>query len=41
MHVIESQDEVDAAVIERQPLWNNRKRETGPFDASTMITAVR
>ncbi len=32
VHVLKSQDEVDAAVIERQPLWNNRKRETGPFD---------
>jgi len=25
-------DEVDAAVIERQPLWNNKKHEHGPFD---------
>src|SRR5438105_8435318 len=32
VHVIKSQEEVDAAVIERQPLWNNRKAETGPFD---------
>jgi protein phosphatase len=32
VHVLKSQEEVDAAVIERQPLWNNRKRETGPFD---------
>jgi protein phosphatase len=32
VHVLKSQDDVDAAVIERQPLWNNRKRETGPFD---------
>jgi protein phosphatase len=32
VHVLKSQDEVDTAVIERQPLWNNRKRETGPFD---------
>ena len=32
MHVLKSQEEVDAAAIERQPLWNNRKRETGPFD---------
>jgi len=23
---------VDAAIIERQPLWNNRKHEAGPFD---------
>jgi protein phosphatase len=32
VHVLKSQEEVDAAVIERQPLWNNRKAETGPFD---------
>ena len=32
VHVLKSQEEVDAAVIARQPLWNNRKRETGPFD---------
>jgi protein phosphatase len=32
VHILKSQEEVDAAVIERQPLWNNRKRETGPFD---------
>jgi protein phosphatase len=32
VHVLKSQNEVDAAVIERQPLWNNRKAETGPFD---------
>jgi protein phosphatase len=25
-------EEVDAATIERQPLWNNRKTEHGPFD---------
>jgi len=25
-------EEVDAAVIERQPLWNNRKFDHGPFD---------
>ena len=32
VHVLKTQDEVDAAVFERQPLWNNRKREHGPFD---------
>ena len=32
VHVLKSQEEVDTATIERQPLWNNRKRETGPFD---------
>src|ERR1041384_8416212 len=25
-------EEVEAVVIERQPLWNNRKHEHGPFD---------
>ncbi len=32
VHVLRSQDEVDAAIIERQPLWNNRREERGPFD---------
>jgi protein phosphatase len=32
VHVLKSPEEVDAAVVERQPLWNNRKAETGPFD---------
>ncbi len=27
-----SAGEVDAAVVERQPLWNNRRTEHGPFD---------
>lgn len=27
-----SPEEVDAATIERQPLWNNRREEHGPFD---------
>jgi len=27
-----SPEEVDAAAIQRQPLWNNRKAEHGPFD---------
>jgi protein phosphatase len=30
--VLKGQEEVDAAEIERQPLWNNRKGEHGPFD---------
>jgi protein phosphatase len=29
---LSSPAEVDAATIERQPLWNNRKTEHGPFD---------
>ena len=32
VHVLSSQEEIDAAEIERQPLWNNRKGEPGPFD---------
>jgi protein phosphatase len=32
VHVFKAQGDVDAAVIERQPLWNNRKRDHGPFD---------
>jgi protein phosphatase len=27
-----SPEEIEAAVIERQPLWNNKKHEHGPFD---------
>ncbi|MBF6613959.1 MAG: polynucleotide kinase-phosphatase [Chloroflexi bacterium] len=30
--VLKRQAEVDAAEIERQPLWNNLKHEHGPFD---------
>ena len=30
--VLNSVDEVDAAVIERVPLWNDRSNEHGPFD---------
>lgn len=30
--VLSSPEEVDNAVVERQPLWNNRKEEHGPFD---------
>ncbi len=32
VHVIKTPEEVDAAVIERQPLWNNRRDDHGPFD---------
>ncbi len=32
IHVLESVEEVEAATIERQPLWNNRKTDPGPFD---------
>ncbi|HMD37699.1 MAG TPA: polynucleotide kinase-phosphatase [Candidatus Acidoferrum sp.] len=32
VHVLRSPQEVDEAEIERQPLWNNLKREHGPFD---------
>ena len=32
IHEFSSPAEVDEVVIERQPLWNNRKHEHGPFD---------
>jgi protein phosphatase len=32
VHVLHSPEEVDAAEIELQPLWNNLKHEHGPFD---------
>lgn len=32
VHVLKSPEEIEAAVIERQPLWNNLKHESGPFD---------
>ncbi len=32
VHVLSSQEEVEAALIERTRLWNNRKDEQGPFD---------
>jgi protein phosphatase len=31
-HVLSSPEEVEAVTIERQPLWNNRKWDHGPFD---------
>ncbi len=30
--VLETVEQVDAATIERQPLWNNLRHERGPFD---------
>ncbi|MGD9645161.1 MAG: polynucleotide kinase-phosphatase [Pirellulales bacterium] len=30
--VLESPAEIDAAVVERVPLWNDRQHESGPFD---------
>ncbi|MFO0972943.1 MAG: polynucleotide kinase-phosphatase [Phycisphaerae bacterium] len=32
LFVFKSPGEVDAAVVERTPLWNNKKHEHGPFD---------
>ncbi|MDQ2711050.1 MAG: polynucleotide kinase-phosphatase [Acidobacteriota bacterium] len=32
IHILDSQDAIDSAAIERQPLWNNRKFDHGPFD---------
>lgn len=32
VHVLRSPEEIAAVTIERQPLWNNRRSEHGPFD---------
>jgi protein phosphatase len=32
VYVLQSPEEVAAVTIERQPLWNDRKFDTGPFD---------
>src|SRR2546423_12116099 len=32
VHLLKSLEEIEAAVIERQPLWNNLRHEHGPFD---------
>jgi protein phosphatase len=32
VYVLESSEEVEAAVVERVPLWNDRSDEHGPFD---------
>ena len=32
VHILKSLAEIEAVEIERQPLWNNRKHEHGPFD---------
>jgi protein phosphatase len=32
VHILKTPEEVEAAIIDRQPLWNNRKSEHGPFD---------
>jgi protein phosphatase len=32
VHKLSSPEEVDAVIIERQPLWNNRRDDHGPFD---------
>ncbi len=32
IHVLNTPEDVEAAIVERQPLWNNRKCEHGPFD---------
>ncbi|MDF3033289.1 MAG: polynucleotide 3-phosphatase [Alphaproteobacteria bacterium] len=32
VYVLNSIDEVNSVVIERVPLWNNRRQERGPFD---------
>ena len=32
LYILSSPEEVEAAQIERQPMWTNRMEETGPFD---------
>jgi len=32
IHILEGPEEIEAATILREPLWNNRKDEHGPFD---------
>jgi protein phosphatase len=32
LHVLQSEDEVASVSIAREPLWNNRKDDRGPFD---------
>lgn len=32
VHVLNSPDEVDGAVVRRVPLWTDKRSETGPFD---------
>ncbi|PSB41179.1 polynucleotide kinase-phosphatase, partial [filamentous cyanobacterium Phorm 6] len=32
VYILRSQEEIDAVEVARQPLWNNRKSESGPFD---------
>src|SRR5713226_4904965 len=32
VYVLSSQEQVEGAVVERQPLWTNRRHERGPFD---------
>jgi len=32
VHVLDSVEAIEQAQIERQPLWNNRKHDHGPFD---------
>jgi protein phosphatase len=32
IHILDSGDEIDSVLIERQPLWNNLKHLHGPFD---------
>ena len=32
VHILKTQEEIDSTEISRDPLWNNRKDEHGPFD---------
>ena len=32
VYVLDGAEEIDAAAVERQPLWNDKREERGPFD---------
>ena len=32
VHVLSSVEEIESVVVERQPLWTDKRHETGPFD---------
>lgn len=32
VHILDTAEQIDAATIERQPLWSNRQLDHGPFD---------
>ena len=40
VHILKSEDEVNAVSIIREPLWNDRTDEHGPFDTSDFWNEV-